>query len=120
MTDNVPTKPEPPKMPTVAEQGQTFAGKGEDGPQRMDRLNKQVKIMSQTLGNLDGRLCALEKLLVQAIGYQQTLTAVVKTTAEVEKEIRDLRQELESLRAESRFDMGHGGVPLDPAVAPLG
>lgn len=105
--------------PPVESAGSTFVGKGEDGPQRMDRLNKQVKIMSSTLGNLDGRLCAIEKLLVQAIGYQQTLTNVVRTTAEVEAEVRALRQELESLRAESRFDMG-AGAPLDPAVAPLG
>ena len=105
--------------PPVAEAGSTFVGKGEDGPQRYDRLNKQVKIISQTLGNLDGRLSALEKLLVQAIGYQQTITAVVRTTAEVEKEFKELRKELESLRSESRFDMA-AGVPLDPAVTPVG
>ena len=37
----------------------------------VDRLSKQIKVLSQTLGNLDERICALEGFLNSALLKQQ-------------------------------------------------
>lgn len=89
-------------FPAPGAPSDAFVGKGETQEQRVNRINKQLKIVSATLGNLDGRLCALEKFVVNAVNFQATFTNVIATLHEIEMRVKAIE---DSKTAAERFDL---------------
>lgn len=79
----------------------SFVGKGESYEQRVDRINKQLKTTYATLGNIDGRLAALEKFILTAVSFQSTFNNLVATLHEVEMRVKALEEK----GAAERFDL---------------
>jgi len=80
----------------------SFVGKGENYEQRVDRINKQLKTTYATLGNIDGRLSALEKFVVTAVSFQATFNNLVATLHEVEMRVKALE---DGKNVSERFDL---------------
>jgi len=105
--------------PAPGAPSQAFVGKGEGHEQRVLRLNKQFKIVSSTLGNLDSRLSALEKFVVNAVNFQATFTNVIATLHEIEMRVKELEDSRDEKAAKDRFDLttevarGPGAPPIE-------
>jgi len=76
----------------------------------VDRLSKQIKVLSQTLGNLDERISALEGFLNSALFKQQEDIKAVWTEINVLSASKD---------AAEKFDLESDVAP-HPSAPPVG
>tara|TARA_B100000902_G_scaffold386857_1_gene430048 strand:- start:195 stop:482 length:288 start_codon:yes stop_codon:yes gene_type:complete len=76
----------------------------------VDRLSKQIKVLSQTLGNLDERISALEGFLNSALFKQQEDIKAVWTEINALSAAKD---------AAEKFDLESDVAP-HPSAPPVG
>tara|TARA_B100000287_G_scaffold257797_1_gene242306 strand:+ start:530 stop:1021 length:492 start_codon:yes stop_codon:yes gene_type:complete len=119
MTETQSTEYDPESGAVQGESGydkmtELFSGKGEEGVQKLSRLDKQVKIISSTLSNLDGRLSALEKLIVSAVSYQKTFSTLCQLCYDLEQRIATLEKQ----KAAGRFNMEEPVSNVDDTMSP--